>query len=582
MLLRHPFVTHRTIGADPLARPAAVAARRPLPPTSARPPDDQSDRPAPSAAPQPCRIPPRPRSPGGVALAAASGSGSGRLRRRPARRLAPDLRRRVGRPRGRDPHPRPRGAVRLLVGGETGRRRGLHGRPVVQPGPGRACSGSRPPTASRWRCRAAGSASRPSSRRTLAHRLPPQHARQSRRNIAAHYDLGNDFYRLFLDETMTYSSAVFASPDQSLADAQRNKYRRMASRRRAQRRPARPRDRHGLGRLRPLRGRRAGLPRDHDHDLAGAARPGRASASGRPGSTHLVDVQLRDYRDVAGTYDAIVSIEMLEAVGAEYFATFFETCDRALRAGRPVSLQSITFPDAAYERQLRGANWIQTYIFPGGLCPSLAVIERATRDTRLLITGVDRHRGRLRPDAARLADAVPARSTRSARWASTSGSSGCGTTTSPSARRASRPVSQDLQIVLRRRAGSIGARSGLNPGRDAPGSAAIGDLSSTRGGEAEPFVLATRSGRVRRLERLPDASPDGAPARPVCLVTGSTGIAAASARRLAPEGAPVFVVSRTADHARALADELIAAEWRGVGGGRSDRGGRAMPPSRRR
>ena len=110
--------------------------------------------------------------------------------------------------------------------------------------------------------------------------------------------------------------------------------------------------------------------------------------SATPAWTHLVDVQLRDYRDVEGTYDAIVSIEMLEAVGAEYLATFFETCDRALRPGGRLSLQVITFPDAAYERQLRGANWIQTYIFPGGLCPSLAVIERATRDTRLLITGV--------------------------------------------------------------------------------------------------------------------------------------------------------------------------------------------------
>jgi cyclopropane-fatty-acyl-phospholipid synthase len=102
----------------------------------------------------------------------------------------------------------------------------------------------------------------------------------------------------------------------------------------------------------------------------------------------LVDIRLQDYRDVSGTYDAIVSIEMLEAVGAEYLPIFFEACDRALRPGGRMSLQSITFPDSTYERQLHGANWIQTYIFPGGLCPSLAIIERATRDTRLLITGV--------------------------------------------------------------------------------------------------------------------------------------------------------------------------------------------------
>ena len=132
------------------------------------------------------------------------------------------------------------------------------------------------------------------------------------------------------------------------------------------------------------------------------------------GLDHLVDVQLRDYRDIEGTYDAIVSIEMLEAVGAEYHATFFETCDRALRPGGRLSLQVITFPDAAYERQLRGANWIQTYIFPGGLCPSLAVIERATRDTSLLIGGVTTSRpttcGR-----SRVADGVPRQARRGPR-----------------------------------------------------------------------------------------------------------------------------------------------------------------------
>ena len=98
-------------------------------------------------------------------------------------------------------------------------------------------------------------------------------------------------------------------------------------------------------------------------------------------------VELRDYRAINGTYDAIVSIEMLEAVGHEYFPAFFAACDRALAPGGRLSLQTITFPDASYEAQRRGANWIQTYIFPGGLLPSLAVIERATAATSLLITG---------------------------------------------------------------------------------------------------------------------------------------------------------------------------------------------------
>ena len=160
------------------------------------------------------------------------------------------------------------------------------------------------------------------------------------------------------------------------------------------------------------------------------------------GLEHLIDVQLCDYRDIEGTYDAIVSIEMLEAVGAEYLGTFFETCDRALRPGGRLSVQVITFPDAAYERQLRGANWIQTYIFPGGLCPSLAMIERATRQTAFLVTGVTDIAADYVRTLRRVARGVPrSSSTKSGRSASMSGSSGCGSTTSPSVRPVSRPVS---------------------------------------------------------------------------------------------------------------------------------------------
>jgi cyclopropane-fatty-acyl-phospholipid synthase len=225
-------------------------------------------------------------------------------------------------------------------------------------------------------------------RRTVAHRRRRNTRTQSRHNIATHYDLGNDFYRLFLDETMTYSCAVFDSPDQTLADAQRNKYRVVAER------AGLTRGQHvleigtGWGGFALYAAGDLGcrvttitISREQ-HELASE----RVHAAGL---SHLVDVQLRDYREIRGTYDAIVSIEMLEAVGAEYYATFFEKCDAALRPGGRMSLQSITVPDAAYEAQRRGANWIQTYIFPGGLCPSLAVIERATRNTRLMITGVD-------------------------------------------------------------------------------------------------------------------------------------------------------------------------------------------------
>ena len=223
--------------------------------------------------------------------------------------------------------------------------------------------------------------------RRLAHRARRNTKSKARENISAHYDLGNDFYRLFLDETMTYSAAVFETPDQSLADAQRAKYRRIAE---------------GAG-------LRAGM---HVLEIgtgwggfalyaAGElgcrvttitiSREQHALATERvreAGLDDLVTVELRDYRDVTGEYDAIVSIEMLEAVGAEYYEAYFEACDRALKPGGRFSLQVITFPDVAYEAQRRGANWIQTYIFPGGLCPSLSVIERSSHGTRLLIREV--------------------------------------------------------------------------------------------------------------------------------------------------------------------------------------------------
>jgi cyclopropane-fatty-acyl-phospholipid synthase len=224
--------------------------------------------------------------------------------------------------------------------------------------------------------------------KTVGHRLRRNTIDGARRNIAAHYDLGNDFYRLFLDETLTYSSAVFATPDQSLADAQRNKYRLIA-------------ERAGLGAGQHVLEIGTGWGgfalyaagelgcrvttvtiSKAQHDLATE----RVRAAGLE---ELVTVLLRDYREIDGEYDAIVSIEMFEAVGAEYFETYFAACERVLRPGGRLSMQTIAFPDVAYGPQVRGANWIQTYIFPGGLLPSLGAIERALHGTRFLVRGVE-------------------------------------------------------------------------------------------------------------------------------------------------------------------------------------------------
>ncbi len=224
-------------------------------------------------------------------------------------------------------------------------------------------------------------------RRMLLHRSRRNTQRGSRRNIAAHYDLGDDFYRLFLDETLTYSSAVFASPEQSLADAQRNKYRLMA-------------ERAGLTggeRVLEIGTGWGGFALYAAGELGcrvttiTVSRAQHALATERilaAGLERLVTVELRDYRQVAGTWDAIVSIEMLEAVGAEYLETFFRACDRALAPGGRMSLQTITFDEADHAAQLGRVNWIQQYIFPGGVLPSLGAIGRALGRTDLRITDV--------------------------------------------------------------------------------------------------------------------------------------------------------------------------------------------------
>jgi cyclopropane-fatty-acyl-phospholipid synthase len=210
----------------------------------------------------------------------------------------------------------------------------------------------------------------------------------SRENVHAHYDLSNALFALFLDETMTYSSAVFATPEQSLADAQRNKYETLCRK-------------AGLGRGDQVleigcgwggfaihaaqhygcRVRAATISREQ----LTLARE-RVAAAGVAG---LVDVDFCDYRQADGKYDQIVSIEMLEAVGAEYFGAFFAKCDALLKPGGRLVLQTISVPERSFAGLRDGVNWMQKYIFPGGMLPSLAQIELAIKPTRLLITAVE-------------------------------------------------------------------------------------------------------------------------------------------------------------------------------------------------
>jgi len=223
--------------------------------------------------------------------------------------------------------------------------------------------------------------------RTVTHRRNRNTKAGSRRNITAHYDLGNDFYRLWLDETMTYSSALFESPEQSLADAQRAKYRAIADRAGVEPGMHVLEIGTGWGGMALYLAGELGTDvttvtiSQAQHDLA-------RERIEEAGLDDRVTVELRDYRDIRGQYDAVVSIEMLEAVGAEYYHDYFEAVSRALKPGRSAGIQVITFPHDAYEAQLRGPNWIQRYIFPGGVLPSLTAIESSLEGTGLLVTGV--------------------------------------------------------------------------------------------------------------------------------------------------------------------------------------------------
>jgi cyclopropane-fatty-acyl-phospholipid synthase len=156
---------------------------------------------------------------------------------------------------------------------------------------------------------------------------------------------------------MTYSAGVFEQPGMSLADAQRAKYRRIAEGAELRAGMHVLEIGSGWGGFALYAAGELGCRvtsvtiSKEQHALARE----RVKAAGLE---HLVDIQLRDYRDIAGQFDAVVSIEMLEAVGAEFYDTYFRAVDRALKPGGQFSLQVITFPDVAYKAQLRGANWI--------------------------------------------------------------------------------------------------------------------------------------------------------------------------------------------------------------------------------
>jgi cyclopropane-fatty-acyl-phospholipid synthase len=209
----------------------------------------------------------------------------------------------------------------------------------------------------------------------------------ARLNIAEHYDLGNPFYALWLDETMTYSSAWFTEPGQSLEAAQRHKYDRVLE---ALGENARGRVLEigcGWGGFAEHAGRAGALV-----DAITISREQlrytqeRIKASGLSGR---VAVREQDYRLTTGQYDGIVSIEMIEAVGERYWPRYFRTIYDRLRRGGSAVIQSITISDDFFDTYRRQVDFIQRYIFPGGMLPSPSVIRREAESVGLRLEGTE-------------------------------------------------------------------------------------------------------------------------------------------------------------------------------------------------
>jgi len=204
----------------------------------------------------------------------------------------------------------------------------------------------------------------------VLHLLRRNTRRGSRRNIAAHYDLSNEFFELFLDETMTYSSALFEFQGQPLADAQQNKYRSLAEK--AQLGPGDHVLEVGCG----WGGFALFAARQYGCRVTGITVSERQRALARArvaeaGLENRIEIRLQDYRDVTGTFDKIVSIEMFEALGREHWSVFFAKLDEVLAPQGLVALQAISLPDFRFEEYARHCDWIQRYIFPGSLLASL-------------------------------------------------------------------------------------------------------------------------------------------------------------------------------------------------------------------
>jgi cyclopropane-fatty-acyl-phospholipid synthase len=203
---------------------------------------------------------------------------------------------------------------------------------------------------------------------------------KARKNISEHYDLSNEFFSLWLDPTMTYSSAYFKNPEMTLEEAQHAKYDRLSKMMRLK-----P-EHHVLEIGSGWGGNAIHMATNYGCKVTSItiSEEQQKLATEKVKAAGLSDkikIVLEDYRIIEGQYDRIVSIEMLEAVGAQYYDAYFRQVHRLLKEDGLVALQVITCPDSRFEELRRGVDWIQKHIFPGSLLPSVGALNKAINNT---------------------------------------------------------------------------------------------------------------------------------------------------------------------------------------------------------
>ena len=209
----------------------------------------------------------------------------------------------------------------------------------------------------------------------LRHWMNSNTKRQARKNISFHYDLGNEFYALWLDDTMTYSSALFETGQESMEAAQKAKYASMVDQMGAQ-----PGDHVleigcGWGGFAEYAAKERGL-RVTGLTISEEQLKYAQERIANAGLSEMVEFKLQDYRDETGQYDGIASIEMFEAVGEKYWPVYFQTVRDRLKPGRQATLQIITISDERFDTYRKGVDFIQKYIFPGGMLPSPSALRQ--------------------------------------------------------------------------------------------------------------------------------------------------------------------------------------------------------------